>query len=239
MKIRKKFNCKKSELLFAGLTIANSFKEHLHELSIVRSNWNISQAEDLTKRINNAISKYLGSTAKIELHETSVAVRKIQTAAQRDISFLKTIIEVDFANDKEKQKLILKKLGYEKLILRNVQKGDQEALAQLLQQIKGGLNNGILTTLTAKGTNPELLNRIIGYADNFIELNTNQEGLKGSTKILSQEGLNELNSIYDEIIGICKIAAKFYQYEPAKGEQFSFTKVVRNMNYIHQTVEEK
>ena len=38
------------------------------------------------------------------------------------------------------------------------------------------------------------------------------------------------NEIYNEIIGICKIASNFYQYDELKKDQFTFSKVVANMN---------
>lgn len=40
----------------------------------------------------------------------------------------------------------------------------------------------------------------------------------------------------DEIIGICKIASVFYQYEPLKKEQFTFRKVITNLGGAKEAV---
>ncbi|MDP3916067.1 MAG: hypothetical protein Q8R96_20245 [Bacteroidota bacterium] len=49
----------------------------------------------------------------------------------------------------------------------------------------------------------------------------NQEGLK--------EAVDTFNGIYTEVIGIGKIASKFYQNDRLKKDQFTFTKVVKKM----------
>ena len=206
MKTKRTFRGKKTDMLFASLIIANSFKTNLIDLSIVRTNWTLVYANNLVNRIEAAISKYLGENTKMEQMQATSDMQKIQQAAMRDVGFLKTIIDVDFANDKNEHGLILKTLGFERNIIQRVHNGDQESLAQLLFTISNGLNNGMLAKLAAKGTNPELLNRIAKYAGSFQKANTQQENLKGSSKVLTAAGTEELNKIYDEIIAICKIA---------------------------------
>lgn len=131
----------------------------------------------------------------------------------------------------------LKKLGFDKN-LRSVQKGDQEALIQLLYTFKKGLTDEMKTQITEKGTNPALIDRIIDYADQLKAANVSQETLKETTKTVSEEAVNVFNDIYDEVVGICKIASNFYQYEPLKKEQFTFSKVVANMNATKKVSEE-
>ena len=77
--------------------------------------------------------------------------------------------------------------------------------------------------------NPVLVDNIIGYANTVMAANANQEGLKETTKEISSEVVNVFNTIYDEVIAICKIASNYYQYEALKKEQFTFSKVVSNM----------
>lgn len=144
----------------------------------------------------------------------------------RDLSFIKTQVDVDFGKE---AKEILKNLGFDRH-LRDVQKGDQEALIQLLYSFNKGLTDELKTQITEKGTNPALIDRIIAYADQLKEANVSQESLKETTKVISEEAVLVFNSIYEEIVGICKIASSFYQYEPLKKEQFTFSKVIANMN---------
>ena len=92
------------------------------------------------------------------------------------------------------------------------------------------INDNLKNQIVEKGTNPELVDRIIGYANQLKQANVTQETLKETTKEVSNEAVAIFNEIYDEIIGICKIASNFYQYDSLKKEQFTFSKVVSNMN---------
>lgn len=78
--------------------------------------------------------------------------------------------------------------------------------------MKESLKNDIV----AKGTNPELIDRIVNYAEQLKQANVSQETQKETTKAISEEAAKIFNSIYDEFIGICKIAGSFYQYNPHK-----------------------
>ena len=57
-----------------------------------------------------------------------------------------------------------------------------------------------------------------------------QEGKKGTRKELTAAAIIEFNIIYDKIISITRIATKFYKNDKAKTDQFSFTKVAKNIN---------
>ncbi|MBL4561925.1 MAG: hypothetical protein JKX79_13170, partial [Labilibaculum sp.] len=146
---------------------------------------------------------------------------------------IKTQVDVDFGAD---SKEILKTLGFEKGI-RSIQKGDQEALIQLLYSFKKGMTDQLKQQITEKGTNPVLIERIITYANQLNEANVTQETLKETTKAISEEAVNAFNEVYTEIMGICKIASAFYQYEPLKKEQFTFSKAVANMSAAHKISE--
>jgi len=226
MATSRKFKVKDVEMLLASKTIAGTLGENLGDLSIARSNWNETYVSGLSTKIDKAIDDYLGLDKKKELRDATSSLAAIQAPALRDLSFMKTQIEVDF---EKKAKDIIKKLGYDKN-LRNVQKGDQEALIQLLYAFKKGMNDNLKNQIVEKGTNPELVDRIIGYANQLKQANVTQETLKETTKEVSNEAVAIFNEIYDEIIGICKIASNFYQYDSLKKEQFTFSKVVSNMN---------
>ena len=227
------YKVKDVDMLLASKTIVETLNQNLEELSAIRSIWNQDYVDNLSTKIDDAIENYLGMDQKKELRDTTSNLAAIQAPAQRDLSFIKTQIEVDFDNRADE---IIKTLGYDKN-LRDVQRGDQEALIELLYSFKHGLTEELKNEITQKGTSPELIDRIIGYADQVKQLNVSQESLKESTKALSEEGVKIFNDIYDEVIGICKIAANFYQYDPIKKEQFTFSKTVGNMNAAKKMAE--
>lgn len=215
-------------MLMASKTIAESFKTNISELSTTRTDWTEQYANDLITRIDNAIETHLGVDAKKDLRNATATLASIQVPAKRDVSYFKTQIDEDFKKETSKRDEILKTLGFAKH-LRGVQKGNQESLIQLLYQFKTNLTDTLRQEITAKGINAALLDNIIGYADTFKQANVTQETFKGSTKEITQEVADVFNAIYDEIIGICKKASNYYQYEPLKKEQFTFAKALSNL----------
>jgi len=47
---------------------------------------------------------------------------------------------------------------------------------------------------------------------------------------MTNEGIQALNDIYNKVISIAMISAKFFQKEPTKKELFSYTKVSKALN---------
>lgn len=99
------------------------------------------------------------------------------------------------------------------------------------------MNQKLKDSIVEKGTNPALIERIISYANLLKSANITQETLKETTKEVSDEAITVFNDIYTEIIGICKIASGYYQYESLKKEQFTFSKVVGNMSATKKIVQ--
>ena len=189
--------------------------------------------QTLRPRIDNAIETYLGLDKKKQLREATAQVEALQKPALHFLSFLKTQVEVDFGAGSGE---ILKTLGYE-TNLRNAQKGDQEALIQLLYAFKKGMTDELKIQITGKGTSPDLIDQIINYADQLAAANMAQESLKETSKSLSAEAINALNDIFNEVMGICKIAAGYYNDDSLKKAQFTFSKVVANMNVTKAAVQ--
>jgi len=233
--MQRSYNFKDVDMLLASKTVVQNLSDNLSDLSLARSNWTESYVGELTTKIDDAIENYLGLDKKKELREATLNLASIQAPAMRDLSFIKTQIEVDFGKN---AKAIIKKLGLDKH-LRNTQKGDQEALIQLLYAFKKGMTDQLKNEIVSKGTNPELIDRIIGYANQLKLANVSQETLKETTKTVSEEAVKIFNEIYDEVIGICKIASNYYQYEPLKKRQFTFSKLVSNMNAAKRITEEQ
>lgn len=228
MSKNRNYNCKDVDMLMTSKTIAESFKANLSVLSATRTDWTEQYANDLVSRIDNAIGKNLGIDSKKDLRNATTSLGAIQIPARRDVSFFKTQIEDDFKNEPSKRDEILKTLGFTKH-LRDVQMSNQEALIQLLYAFRINMTDSFRKEITAKGMNGSLIDNIIGYADTFKQANITQETFKGSTKEITKEVSDSFNAIYDEIIGICKKASNYYQYEPLKKEQFTFSIVLGNL----------
>lgn len=232
------YNYKDVDMLMASKTLAESFKANISELATTRTDWSEQYANELISRIDKAIETYLGVDAKKNLRDSTTALVSIQIPAKRDLSFFKTQIDDDFKKESSKRNEILKSLGFAKN-LRGVQNGNQESLIQLLYAFKTNMTDTLRQEIVAKGLSTTLIDNIIGYADTFKQANITQETFKESTKEISQEVADSFNGIYDEIIGICKKASNYYQYEPLKKEQFTFSKVIDNLGAAKKIAKEE
>jgi len=215
-------------MLTASKIVAENFKSNIGELSSVRSDWTEAYANGLIGRINQNIETHLGIDVKKDLRDATSGLSSIQVAAKRDLSFFKTQIDDDFKSTPSVCDEILNTLGFSKY-LKNVQKGNQEALVQLLYAFKKNMTDSLRNQITDKGLSANLIDKIIDYAGTFNDANTSQEGLKQSTKEISKEVAEVFNSIYNEIIGLCKKASVYYQYDAVKKEQFTFSIVISNL----------
>jgi hypothetical protein len=218
-------------MLMAAKTILQSMLANLAELSMVRTNWTETYVNELILKIDDAIETFLGLDKKQPLREATDVLNKIQVPAVRDLALIKVQIEVDFGVDALP---IKKALGLHK----KLHETDQEDLIETLYAFKKGMTPEMKTAMTEKGTNPVLIDTIVGYASELQQANLSQEGLKVSTKEISQEAVNTFNTIYTEVIGISKIASKVFTSDPLKRDQFVFSKVVKNMGVAKETTAE-
>jgi hypothetical protein len=232
------YSCKDVDMLVASKTIAGSFRTFIGELSATRTAWTEQYAQDLIARIDSAMGHYLGTDAKKDLRGATAALAGIQGPARRDVSYFKVQVADDFKKDPARRDEILITLGFASY-LRAVQLGNQEALIQLLFAFKNNLTAGIRQEITAKGLNATLIDNIMGYAEAFSQANVAQENLKGSSKTVTMEVSDAFNAIYDEIIGICKIASAYYRFEQLKKEQFTFNKILANLGGTRKAAKEE
>jgi len=228
MKKTRNYSYKDVDMILASRTIAGSFAANIAELSAVRSDWTEPYATGLVSRISQAIENYLGIDPKKELRNATSGLAAIQASAKRDLSFFKTQVSEDFKGEPAVRDEMLNTLGFTRY-LRGVQNNNQEALIQLLYTFKNNMTETLRNRITAKGMSPALIDNIAGYAETFTLANVGQESLKSSTKEITEEAAEVFNSIYDEIIGICKKVSVYYQYDPVKKEQFTFRKVAANL----------
>jgi hypothetical protein len=218
-------------MLMAAKAILQSMLANLGDLSAVRTNWTEAYVTALILKIDTAIENFLGLDKKQGQREATALLKQIVAPAMRDLAFIKTQIEVDFDSAAVE---ILKTLGLNK----NLHKLDQETLIEVLYAFKKGMTNQLKNSITQSGTNPVLIENIIGYANQLQEANLSQESMKSASQNISQEALDAFNPIYDEVIGIGKIASKYYKDDKLKKDQFTFSKVVKKMGIAEKQVEE-
>jgi hypothetical protein len=224
-----KYNVKTVDFLIASDTIINSAIANQPFLATKRSPWTVSYFQDIKTEIENAIQTYLGIDNAKQLRDASQKVYAIVTPANTILAEVKVQIEEDFKDTPTQKTEILNTLGYTTYFV-SARRGDQEGLINLLYQFKTNLTPQLATTIVNKGTAQASLDQIIDYADQLKNANVTQESAKGTRKEITAEAIAEFNAIYDKIISIARIATKFYKDNKPLADQFSFTKVAKNIN---------
>jgi len=227
--VSRTYKVKDVDMLVTSSTITESAIRNKDFLQTKRSIWADPFFDNFKNRIDTATQNHLGVDSAKDLREATQSITTIQNQSLKDLAELKVQVTEDFKNDKPRRDEILKQLGFTEFH-KNSQNGDQEALIQLLFQFKKNLTPGLKDEIVIKGTAKAVLDTITGYADNLKNANVSQESFKGMRKTITADAINEFNAIYDRVISICKIAAKFYKDKPDAKDQFSFTKVSKALN---------
>lgn len=215
--------------------VAGHFADNISEISENRSNWDAAYATDLNVRVDTVAASYMGVNTRNELFKTTMTLNTSITAIKSDIATLKKNLEVDFKGTPEYNN-ILTDLGFPK---NGPVTFTQSELVAFLTKFKSTLTPEYLTKITAKGLKPALPQRIADNAGQIIDINTSQERLKGTVKDATGKMVSDLNSLYTEIIGICKIASDYYKNDPVKKEMFTFSKVLANLGDTRSSKKEE
>jgi hypothetical protein len=234
MSTSRNYNYKDVDMLMTARTIVRNLEDNLSELSIIRGKWTPEYANELLTRIDSSMDNYLGLDRKKEQKEATLQLLNLQAPALRDISFLKTQIEIDMGDDASR---ILNRLGFYNY-LDGARNGDQQDLTQLLFRIKNELNGKTKRAMIEKGASEALLDRICAYADQIRQANTLQEQLKDQTIAVNAQAVNIFNEIYAEVIGICKLASVFYRDDAIKKDMFTFNKIAAAMSAMNSQKQE-
>lgn len=226
---QRNYSIKDVDMLITASAIVESAITNKDFLISKRSNWQDPFFENLKTRIDLAVQNHLGADNAKEMRHATQILLEIQKKAIKDLAEVKVQITEDFKTDKILLAEILNQLGFT-AFHKDAQKGDQEALINLLYRFKTNLTPALKDEITAKGTSSATLDTIIAHADALKNADVNQEIFKGNRKNLTLATITEFNEIYDQIISISKIGGKFFKDQPTVKEQFSFTKVAKTLN---------
>lgn len=223
------YKMKDVDMLMTSSTIAESALNNEDFLSTKRTNWKSPFFSDLSKQIDTAFSTHLGVDSAKQMRRVTQDVLQIQGIVLPQLAELKIQIIEDFKDTPIIQKEILNTLGFQ-AYHSSAQKGDQEALINLLYAFQTNIES-IDAQLIEKGIAKKTIEDITQNGQKLKDTNIIQENKKGQRKEITAEGITAFNAIYSTAVSICRIATKFYKDNPALKEQFSFTKVSKNLNH--------
>ena len=227
--VQRIYKTKDVDMLIAASTIIETAIINKAFLQTKRSTWADPFFEDLQTEINTTIQSFLGVDSAKDLRQATQVVLSIQRQAIKDLAEVKVQLVEDFKSNPTRQTEILTQLGFTSYH-KQAQKGDQEALINLLYQFKTNLTPALATEIETQGIAMASLTTITNYADTLKAADITQENNKGIRKTITAEAITQFNTIYNKVISVSKISTKFYKDSPAQKEQFSFNKVSKAIN---------
>lgn len=224
--VTRKYHGKDVDMVIAAYTIIEAAIRNKTFLQSKRSNWQDPYFDLIREEIDEVTRTCLGADNAGVLRSATQAITRLQKNATTLLAEVKVQIAEDFKNDKARRDEILNLLGF-KGYYANAQRGNQEALVQLLFRFKVNLSSDLMNEIVAKGTDADVLIRIMEYAETSQQAEITQEASKGNRKVLTGANIEALNNVYEKVVSICKIASKFFKEQPNVKSQFSFEKVMK------------
>lgn len=227
--VQRIYKTKDVDMLIAASTIIETAIANKGFLQTKRSTWADPFFENLQTEINTTIQSFLGIDSAKDLRQATQVVLSIQKQAIKDLAEVKVQLVEDFKSNPTRKTEILTQLGFTSYF-KQAQKGDQEALINLLYQFKTNLSPTLATEIETQGIAMASLTNITNYADTLKTADITQESNKGVRRVITAEAITQFNLIYNKVISVSKISTKFFKDSPAQKEQFSFNKVSKTIN---------
>jgi len=224
----RKYRCSDVDMLVVSNVVLENFTQHKDQLVSKRKTWKDPFADQLKNKIGNALD-ILGINTKTEQTATTRQLVTRQTQALDHLTTFKIQAEVDFEDDPDTLTLIEDGLGFSKQYS-SAKSGSQEALIELLTNFKTNMTPELRQKIEAAGTDGAIIDELIGMRDEINDMNIKQETLKGSTPKKTALNIEEMNEIYKQVIGICKIAPRLLPDVPTAAEDFSFSRILNRLS---------
>jgi hypothetical protein len=227
-KAKRVYTGKDVDMLTAIATITEAAIAHKTELIAKRPAWADPFFANLKTKIETVTQTYLGIDSLQELRQSTQVVTAVVTQAKNDLKNLKVQLETDFSKDKTKLNEILTALGF-KQYYSAAAKGKQQDMVSLLYRFKQNMSTQWEADITAKGIDPSIIANIKGYAQTLNTANVTQESLKGSKEVTG-EAIKAFNEVYEEVIGVTKIAATFFADKPSIKAKFNYRNTIEALS---------
>lgn len=231
-KIIRRYKGTDAKMLIAADVLLDAAIDNEAALVAERPLWTKDYYRSIKAHIGFLAKEYLGANNLADLKKASNNVNRLSAIARADLGLLKLQIITDFRKEPARRDEILNALGYDDAYAAATLK-DQEALGTMLFSLANGLTPQIEQDILDKGTGPALLARLKAAAQPFHKANAGQESLKGSTPERTRKGIIAFNDLYEEVIGIAKIAARLFRENKGLSHRFNYSQIIKAMSSYH------
>ncbi len=225
------YSAKDAVMLTTLSVILKNAIDNIAELTAENDNWNASNVATLQAQVEKDFEDILGIDPKKDQRQATATVKAIQAEALPLLSTVSLRLGVA-VKDATRRTELLTQLGFT-AFAKKAQAKDQIALIELLAMFKTNLTAQVKTEITAsKDIKATVLNTIIGYADTLNNQNITQETYKTSIKIVTADGVVELNAIYTAVVtDFSKLVFDFYKKKKSpKKDLFSYTAIAKTIS---------
>ncbi len=228
---KKAYKASDVNMLTACTSIVKTAITNKTELIAKRPNWDGSYFDDIQTTIQNAFSDNVGIDKAKAVRQATIDNNKYCNDTYQYLSEIKVQLTEDYKTDKVRLKTILSELGYESFH----KHGRQPSKAVLIKwvfQFKTNMTTVMATELVAKGIIQATITKIIDAADKIQMTYQTLNNLKVNKPGLTQQNQGALNEIYNEVIGISKIARRIFSEDKALQSLFSYNYILRQMGAV-------
>ncbi len=214
-------------MLIACNTIAENFASNINELRKINHAWTDKFVNKLLMQVEEAFAYYLDLEANRKIQDMQNKLNSIQIQALRAICFLKTRIDITYANDEARKNYVLDQLGF-KLYLQAVEQKDAEALIELLSKIRKNLSDDITKELIKNHSDQTFIERISLFAAKLKKINRSHNALVATKKLTTKGAVGIFSDLYLDILTISKQIKDFYKNQPEKAKMFDYNYIVKH-----------
>ena len=168
----------------------------------------------------------LGIDPKKDQRQATATVKTIQAEALPLLSTVSLRLTVAI-KDATRRNELLTQLGFT-AFAKKAKLKDQIALIELLAKFKTNATAAVIAEITAsKDIKAPVIATLIAFADTLHSHNINQETYKVSSKIITTDGVIELNAVYSAVVtNFSVLVQDFYKKQQSpKKEMFNFSTI--------------
>ncbi|TCN64517.1 hypothetical protein [Acetobacteroides hydrogenigenes] len=216
-------------ILENAISVADKLKQ-------IRPKWDDAYFQGMIATINAILKNDFGYDAATAIKEKTEVVLAKEASAKTLLQQIKMQVELDFRKDKAKCQRYLVSLGL--TLVKHISVAGQDQIIEMLTTFRKNLTPEMEKEFVDSGMNPQSIADLKLLADDFYNLNSEQEVLKSNQKVVSAALNDKLNDLYDEGIIIAKLAASMLT-DKLDAEKFSFIRALKQVGYKEPPKKEK
>lgn len=225
IKVIRKYSHSDSIMLTSISTIVENAILHKSIILPKRATWKDPFLSDFKTRIDTVIKEHFGVDSAKDLRNATKTVNTQQSEVLHKLALLHEEIVQDFKNTPTRRSEILTNLGFSEFYKPAYQNHSHSAFIDLLFRIKQNMTDDLKAEIVAKGTEEQSINDIIAFAETLKNSNVTQSGFKVNRPIITEETVENFNTLYSDAIALGRICSKIFFDDKAIKDSFSYTTI--------------